>query len=139
MLWMRSMIAVAITAAVMVSTVMAIDQMNPYPYLIANPPIGRSSVRTYRGEYFEIKGPDTTSQYSEVWWAAQNMPLPKDIVRRFQGKVMAITGYEVDLMRTGKDGKEESVPCYEQVQICSLENPKLFVFSLINIVFCDFL
>ena len=71
-------------------------QMNPLPYLIANPPANASSsVRHYRGEYFEIYGPISTSLYSEVHWRSHPVPLPADIVSRYRGKVMAITGYEV--------------------------------------------
>jgi len=51
-------------------------------------------------EYFELYGPSTTTQYSEVYWQPQAVPLPADIVSRFAGRVMGVTGYEVDIVRT---------------------------------------
>ena len=82
-------------------------------YVIANSrPSGQPA--RFRGEYFEIDGPPTASQYSEVWWSSQQTPLPDHIVKRYDGKTMAITGYEVDIMRTNPDGTNASVPCYEQ-------------------------
>ena len=38
-----------------------------------------------------------TDTSGEVFWTDQgNQPLPPEIVQRFKGKVMAITGYEMD-------------------------------------------
>ena len=72
------------------------------------------SPRSFRGEFFEILGPPTTTHYSEVFWAPQPVDLPESIVQRFDGKVMAVTGYEVDIVRTSKDGKTTtSVPAWE--------------------------
>jgi len=42
------------------------------------------------------------------------VPLPTDIVQRFDGKVMAITGVETDIVRRNADDNDVSVPCYEQ-------------------------
>ena len=47
-------------------------------------------------EYFDVYG-EVQTVYSQVYWT-RNAPinLPPEIVARFEGKVMAITGYEVD-------------------------------------------
>jgi hypothetical protein len=51
--------------------------------------------------------------YGEVWWTAlPEVPLPPDIVKRFDGKAIAIVGYEVDQVRkgAGPNGEDVSVP-----------------------------
>ena len=67
-------------------------------------------------EWFEIYSPPIRSQYSQVYWTMQDaVPLPKDIVERFDGKVMAVTGYEADQVCTrGLRFRVivESCPCY---------------------------
>ena len=68
----------------------------------------------YRGEYFEIYSPVLTSRYADVNWKMQAMPLPPAIVSRFAGRAMAVTGYEVDVVRRVANGTDERVPCYEQ-------------------------
>ena len=47
-------------------------------------------------EHFDVYG-EVRTVYSQVYWT-RNAPiqLPKDIVERFKGKTIAITGYEVD-------------------------------------------
>jgi hypothetical protein len=87
--------------------------MNPHGYTIANP-LTPGVVPPYRGEYFEVLGPLETSRYSEVVWNSQTTPLPADIVARYDNRVMAVTGYEVDIVRARADGSEESVPCSQQ-------------------------
>lgn len=103
--------------AVLVGTAAAqpmVPTMNAFHYTIANPldPKAPGSI-SYRGEYFEMLGPATTSSYSEVYWQPQPVELPQHIVDRFDNRVMAVTGYEVDLVRT--DGHNNSVPapCFE--------------------------
>ena len=87
--------------------------LNPHPYSIANPAPGFSPIQTYRGEFFEVAD-DRTSRYSEVSWHSVPVGLPADIVARFDGKVMAITGYEVDVVRIDNaTGAETRAPCYE--------------------------
>lgn len=80
------------------------------PYAISNPP---SSTPNWRGragsystnflenvdgpvEYFDVYG-EVRTKYSQVYWT-RNAPvnLPPELVKRFDGKVMAITGYEAD-------------------------------------------
>ena len=88
-------------------------QLNPHPYEVANAADGASAVRTYRGEYFDVDGPIETSQYSLVNWRSQPVPLPREIVVRFHGKVMAITGYETNIVHVLPNGTETNAPCYE--------------------------
>lgn len=48
-------------------------------------------------EYFDVYSPEIATHYGEVFWTDQgNNPIPKEIIERFKGKVMAITGYEQD-------------------------------------------
>ena len=91
----------------------ALSTMNPHGYTIANP-LTPGVVPPYRGEYFEVLGPLETSRYSEVVWRLQMSQLPADIVARYDNRVMAVTGYEVDIVRARADGSEESVPCSQQ-------------------------
>jgi len=69
-------------------------------------------------EYFDVWAPEISTHYGEVFWTDQlHHPLPKEIVARFKGKTMAITGYEQDqvmVFPTGQAGvnptKDVSVP-----------------------------
>ena len=46
-------------------------------------------------EYFDVWAPEIATRYGEVFWTDQGKtPLPPDIVERFDGKVIAIQGYE---------------------------------------------
>eukprot|EP00937_MAST-01D_sp_MAST-1D-sp2_P001435 g1435.t1 len=92
------------------------------PYGISNPDL--TSPTAYRtdfsdkptfGEFFDVYGRVET-QYSQV-----NAPydLPKELVMRFKGKVMAITGYEIDQVMTddprskvNTHDNDRSVPIY---------------------------
>eukprot|EP01048_Picozoa_sp_COSAG05_P009463 COSAG05_NODE_779_length_7389_cov_2.677503_2_plen_196_part_00 len=48
-------------------------------------------------EYFDVWAPEIATHYGEVFWTDQgSTPLPPNIVKRFDGKVMAIMGYEQD-------------------------------------------
>ena len=80
------------------------------PYSISNPPDSTQNWVGTPGEYstdFEIGSKDTLDHfdvygevqtvYSQVYWTRNNpINLPPEIVERFRGKIMAITGYEVD-------------------------------------------
>ncbi len=69
----------------------------------------------YQGEFFELLSPVQSTHYSEVRWTQLPQPLPADIVQRFDGKVMVVTGYEADIVRTdAATGNLTSVPCFEQ-------------------------
>lgn len=101
------------------------DVMNAggVPYKISNPP---GSTNNWVGtpgnystnfnenvkgpvEYFDVYG-EVQTQYSQVYWT-RNAPidLPASLVKRFEGKVMAITGYEVDQVTHTVSGKETTV------------------------------
>lgn len=88
--------------------------MNPVTYTIGNPATPGAAVRNFHGEFFEFYGEERKSRYSEVDWSTTKVPLPEEIVQRFDGKVMAITGIETDIVRRLPDGTDERVPCYEQ-------------------------
>ena len=48
-------------------------------------------------EYFDVYSPEIRTRYSQVFWTMMDaVPLPPDLVARFDGKVMAITGSEMD-------------------------------------------
>ena len=47
-------------------------------------------------EHFDVYG-EVRTLFSQVYWTTNNpINLPKELVDRFKGKIMAITGYEVD-------------------------------------------
>lgn len=63
------------------------------------------------GEYFEVYS-EVQTRYSQVYWTRNDpVPMPAEIVSRFQGKVMAITGYEADQVMQTPEG-DKSVPVY---------------------------
>ena len=62
-------------------------------------------------EFFEVYSHPITSRYADVYWTM--MPpvnLPDNIVNRFNGKTIAIVGYEVDQVFKYDNGSESSVP-----------------------------
>ena len=69
-------------------------------------------------QYFDVWAPEMATHYGEVFWTDQHdQPLPADIVAKFKGKVIALTGYEQDQVMvtpTGQPGvnpdKDVSVP-----------------------------
>ena len=64
-------------------------------------------------EYFESYVGLITHTYAQVWWKdLPAVPLPDDLIKRFEGKAMAIIGYEVDQVRkgVGPKGEDVSVP-----------------------------
>ena len=70
------------------------------PYTISNPRGAYSTDFEHnvpgKVEHFDVYGTVRTS-YSEVYWTRNApIPLPPALVERFKGKVMAITGYEID-------------------------------------------
>ena len=66
-------------------------------------------------EHLDLLTPPIRTRYSEVYWSLMPpIALPADLVKRYDGKVMAITGHEVNVVRKDNaTGKEVSVPCYE--------------------------
>jgi len=55
-------------------------------------------------ESFDVYHGPITTQYSQIWWASTSNPLPEDIVRRFDGKAIAIVGLEMDQVRRTPQG-----------------------------------
>lgn len=46
---------------------------------------------------FDVYSPPIRTQYSQVFWTMMgNVPLPEDLVREFDGKAIAVLGYESD-------------------------------------------
>lgn len=98
------------------------------PYTISNPvPGGEYSTNfnvNAKGpvEHFDVYG-EIHTKYSEVYWT-RNAPinLPPELVKRFDGKVMAITGYEIDQVThagpqpgsTTTDSKLGGFACYPE-------------------------
>eukprot|EP00041_Stephanoeca_diplocostata_P021125 m.486046 g.486046 ORF g.486046 m.486046 type:complete len:898 (+) comp21742_c0_seq1:58-2751(+) len=61
-------------------------------------------------EYFDVYSPPITSYYSQVFWTGLDpVPLPKDIVARYDGRGMAVVGFECDQVRRTPEG-DVSVP-----------------------------
>ena len=87
------------------------------PYEISNgaPPTSTSkystdfetnanSAKLGKVEHFDVYG-EVRTKYSQVYWT-RNTPinLPEELIKRFKGKTMAITGYEIDqVIHTGKE------------------------------------
>lgn len=112
--------ALVLTAAASVKTPpMNKDSPQGGLYKIANPPEGKSpfvdaSLHAHRGEFIEVHSYNISNHYSEVFWTMQPpVALPADFVARFKGKVVALTGYEVDIVRVGADGSEVHVPLFD--------------------------
>jgi len=62
-------------------------------------------------EYFEVYSPPISTKYSEVYWTMMDpVPIDKDLVARFQGKTMAIVGYETDQVIVTEGQPDVSVP-----------------------------
>ncbi len=100
------------------------------PYQISNPPgstagwvglPGNYSVdfnTNVKGtvEHFDVYG-EVRTRYSQVYWTRNtNINLPDALIKRFAGKVMAITGYEIDQVthsgpQPGSTTKASSVCC----------------------------
>lgn len=68
---------------------------------------------THRGEYFEVVTKPLILTYAQVWWDfVPTFPFPPEIVKRFEGKTMAITGFENAMSRIDNEtGEELPVPC----------------------------
>lgn len=62
-------------------------------------------------EFFDVYSPPITSRYAMVYWTMMKpVPLPDNIVKRFDNKNIAIVGYEVDQVFRYENGREQSVP-----------------------------
>eukprot|EP00051_Salpingoeca_urceolata_P013699 m.173227 g.173227 ORF g.173227 m.173227 type:complete len:766 (+) comp17867_c1_seq2:212-2509(+) len=113
-------VVVLMAAAMGASLVVAepTSQMNKVEYTIANALVGHD-VRDFLGSpFFEVYSPPLRSRYSQVFWKLMDpVPLPEHIIKRYNGSAMAVTGYEVDVVRRVPDPNgtlvDVSVPCYE--------------------------
>ena len=107
------MLAVVLSAAAAVLSPSLSGNMNEdVTYGIANP-ASKNYSAGFRGKWFEIESPLITSRYSQVYWKGLGVvSLPEDVIQRYDGKVMAITGFEVDVFRNTSSGPQR-VPCYE--------------------------
>ena len=57
-------------------------------------------------EYFDVYSPELATHYGEVFWTdMMNHPLPQNIIDRFDGKVIALTGYEMDQVMVEPQGQ----------------------------------
>jgi hypothetical protein len=104
---------------VIISPILVLSQnspMNPgLQYTISNPAPGfEGKTYPFYGEYFEVDSPTLKMQYSEVYWQTlPAVPLPANVVKRYQNETMAIIGFEVNVLRRNNvTGNEESVPAY---------------------------
>jgi hypothetical protein len=60
---------------------------------------------------FDILSPVVTTRYSQVWWAAlEAVKMPEDVVKQFDGRTMAIVGFELDQVYKAKNGSYLSLP-----------------------------
>ena len=49
----------------------------------------------------DVYSPEISTKYGEVFWTMMDpVPLDKDIVDKFSGKIMAVVGYETDQVST---------------------------------------
>ena len=80
-------------------------------YVIGNNKEFPTNYMSYPGgvESFDAYHGPITSTYSQVWWTSWSNELPKDIQQKFDGKVMAIVGVEMDQVRKTPQG-DVSVP-----------------------------
>merc|ERR1719357_2083992 len=86
-------------------------------YTISNPNTDsgvewNSNYNLYKDvEYFEVSSPPISTKFSEVYWTMMDpVPLDKDLVSRFQGKTMAVIGYESDQVIVTEGQPDVSVP-----------------------------
>mmetsp|Transcript_3494 Transcript_3494/g.10810 ORF Transcript_3494/g.10810 Transcript_3494/m.10810 type:complete len:746 (+) Transcript_3494:757-2994(+) len=93
--------------------------MNGEKYVLSLTPNGKDAAtkfpynfKDFPGgvEYFDVYSPPITSLYSQVFWTGlEPVDLPADIVQRYDGKGMAVVGFEVDQVRKTPEG-DVSVP-----------------------------
>jgi hypothetical protein len=98
-----------------VGVCLAFENMNG-EYKTTRTPNANGTVNTkfseYPGglEYFEVHLGPMTTLYSQVWWkSVPAISLPADLIKRFEGKGMAVVGYETDAVRKTPQG-DVSVP-----------------------------
>ena len=92
-----------------------ITQMNDISYRVANAAAGHEAGGFgFEGEYFEVRSPPIRSRYAGVVWRVlPPVTLPEEVISAYNGSVMAVTGFEVDVVRVAPDGKVTRVPNYQ--------------------------
>lgn len=74
---------------------------------------GSSKAPVHRGDdYFEVYSDVYTSKYSQVNWNGFVIPLPKEVIDKWENRTMNIVGYEFDAIRS-KAGPDH--PCVNNV------------------------
>ena len=106
------------TLSLLYGAISAPNMNGPHLYGIANPNMSSGYFSTNftdispNAEYFDVYTSPITSRYADVYWTMMpEIPLSKEIVSRFNNKVMAITGYEMDQVIVYPNKTEESIPC----------------------------
>jgi len=94
------------------------NNMHPnMPYTLSNPAPGHAGERRKfsSSEFFEVDSTVMKMRYSEVVWRTlPAVALPQEIISRYAGRTMAVTGFEVDLLRNNRTtGKTEPVAAYD--------------------------
>lgn len=92
------------------------DNLNGDIYDISNRNLSSGHFSTNYGtkqlEYFDVYSPPITSRYGDVYWTMMpSISLDSKLISRFEGKVMAISGYEMDQVIVYPNGTEEPIPC----------------------------
>ncbi|KAH8067403.1 hypothetical protein JL721_7511 [Aureococcus anophagefferens] len=91
--------------------------LNPtMPYTITNEAPGHEGEsREFSGAaYFDVDSPVLTMRYSEVAWRTlPAVPLPAEVVAKYANATIAVTGFEVDVLRDLGNGATESVAAYD--------------------------
>ena len=114
---MKAALVAAVGAAPVAFGALATANMNGAGnYLIQNPNKLAATqfdtdYATKKGnEFFDVYAGPISTRYGEVFWQGlPAVPLPKDIVARFDKKAIAITGYEVDQVRD-RDRRGRRIP-----------------------------
>jgi hypothetical protein len=61
--------------------------------------------------YFDILSPVVSTLYSQVWWAAlEEVAIPDEVMKQFDGKTMAIVGFELDQVYQLPNGSYAGLP-----------------------------
>ena len=93
----RSLPLALVGAAALAGQAAAVMNAGGLPYKVGNAGPAYSTEFSKESPLYFDSYAEVQTRYSQVWWTrSANIPLPPDIVERFAGKVMAITGYEVD-------------------------------------------
>ena len=65
-------------------------------------------------EYVDLYSPEIATHYGEAYWTTMpTVTFPQELMDRFKGKVMAITGYEHDHVMVTPTGKPGAVPAQD--------------------------